>query len=62
MFVNTFYEKYFAQSVSNQKKRQFLNLIQGNKTVAEYEDRFNALSHFAPTLVNTEEKRCRHFL
>lgn len=30
--------------------------------MVEYEDRFNDLSCFAPTLVDTEEKRCRHFL
>lgn len=30
--------------------------------VTEYEDMFNALSYFAPTLVDTRDKRCRHFL
>lgn len=43
-------------------KREFLNLIKWNKYVAEYENKFNALSHFILTLVNTEEKKCRHFL
>lgn len=30
--------------------------------MAEYEDRFNALSQFSLTLVDTKEKRCRCFL
>ena len=57
-----FYEKCFPRSVANQMERQFLDLIKENKIVAEYEDEFNALSCFAPSLVDTEEKRCRHFL
>lgn len=59
---DVFYEKCFPRSVANQMERQFLDLIQENKTVAEYEDKFNALSRFAPSLVDIEEKRCRHFL
>lgn len=62
MFVDAFYEKCFPRSVANQMERQFLDLIQENKTVAEYEDKFNTLSRFALSLVDTEEKRCRHFL
>lgn len=45
MFVNVFFnEKYLSQSVVNQMERQFLDQIQGSKTVANYNDRFNALS------------------
>lgn len=61
-FVDAFYEKYFPRSVANQMEREFLDLVQGNKSVAEYENKFNALSRFIPTLVDTEEKKCRHFL
>lgn len=43
-------------------EREFLNLIQGNKSMAEYENKFNALSCFMLTLVGTEEKKCQHFL
>ena len=43
-------------------EREFLNLIKGNKYVAEYENKFNALSCFILTLVGTEEKKCQHFL
>lgn len=42
--------------------KEFLDLIQGNNSVAVYEDTFNALSRFSSTLVDTEEKRYRHFL
>lgn len=62
MFVDAFYKKYFPQSVVEKIERQFLDLIQDSKFVAEYEDTFNTLSRFTTTLVNTEERRCRHFL
>lgn len=61
-FVDAFYEKYFSWSMANQMEQEFLNLIQGNKSVAEYEGKFNALSRFAPTQVDIEDKRCRRFL
>lgn len=62
MFVDAFYEKYFPRSVVEKMERELLNLIQGSKFMAAYEDTFNTLSRFAPTLVDNKEKRCRRFL
>ena len=39
----------------------FLNLTQGTKSVAEYEQQFTALSRFASKLVPDEDSRCRRF-
>lgn len=49
-FVNTFYEKYFSQSVANQMEREFLDSNQGNKFVVEYENKFKALFFFIDLL------------
>ena len=43
-------------------ERQFLDPIEGNKAVANYNDRFNALSYFTSMLFDIEEKRYRYFL
>ena len=41
---------------------EFLRLVQGNKTVMEYESRFTALSLFAPDYVKTEKERTKRFV
>ena len=33
IFLNGFYEKYFLESVREEKEVEFIELIQGNKTV-----------------------------
>ena len=38
-----------------------MNLKQGGMTVAEYEQKFNELSEFAPTVVATDADRCKKF-
>ena len=40
----------------------FIRLRQGASSVAEYETQFTKLSRFAPDLVQTEQKRIRHFV
>jgi hypothetical protein len=40
---------------------KFLELKQGNMTVAEYEAKFTELSRFVPEYVNTEIKKIRRF-
>jgi hypothetical protein len=44
------------------KKREFRNLRQGNRSVAEYIDVFNNLAHYAPDDVNTDASRRERFL
>ena len=40
----------------------FLKLVQGDKSVMEYEATFTALSRFATALVADEQSKCRRFL
>lgn len=60
-FKTTFFEKYVPKSYRHQKESEFWNLRQGAKTVTEYDRIFNQLSRYAPTLVDTDEKRAERF-
>ncbi|KAL5775372.1 hypothetical protein ACOSP7_012929 [Xanthoceras sorbifolium] len=62
MFMNTFNEKYFPDLVRFRMERNFLNLKQGGKTVAEYEEQFTSLSWFATQLIPNDESKGRRFL
>ncbi|XP_059628634.1 uncharacterized protein LOC132271309 isoform X2 [Cornus florida] len=61
-FSARFEEKYFPYAVRAAMKTEFLNLQQGNMTVAEYEQQFTRLSLFAPEEVDTEEKKRNSFV
>ena len=58
-FVQEFKTMYVTDDYKETKK-QFLNMRQGNLTVAEYEKEFS-LSKYAPELVLTKTFRCRQF-
>ncbi|KAL5757617.1 hypothetical protein ACOSP7_020228 [Xanthoceras sorbifolium] len=45
MFMNVFNEKYFPDRVHFRMERDILNLKQGSKTDAEYEEQFTSLSY-----------------
>ena len=60
-FVREFQTKYVIDDYKETKWKQFLNMKQGNLTVAEYEKEFRGLSKYAPELVLTETFRCRRF-
>lgn len=49
--MKAFLEKYFSRRVWDKMKADFLRLIQGSKSIVEYEEQFIALSQFAPMLV-----------
>lgn len=61
MFQDAFYTKYFPKSVRQEKEKEFIQLKQHNKTVADYEAEFARLAKFAPAMVTTEESRVRRF-
>ncbi|XP_038887130.1 uncharacterized protein LOC120077320 [Benincasa hispida] len=61
-FNQAFYNKYFPLTVRYQKEVEFLNLRQKNMSVAEYEQKFDRLSHFVPRLVDTEKKKVERFI
>ncbi|XP_017628873.1 uncharacterized protein LOC108471825 [Gossypium arboreum] len=51
--------KYVGSSYINARRREFLNLTQGDRSVAEYEADFLRLSRYARGIVATEYERCR---
>ena len=53
--------KYVTEMYRESKWKQFLNLKQGNLSVAEYEKESSHLSKYAPELVLTEAFWCRKF-
>ena len=60
-FIREFHTKYVTDDYKETKWKQFLNMRQGNLTVAEYEKEFSRLSKYASELVLTETFQCRQF-
>ncbi|KAG5536038.1 hypothetical protein RHGRI_023734 [Rhododendron griersonianum] len=60
-FKEIFYEKYFPQTLKDNKCTEFINLKQGNMTVSEYDKAFTDLSQFAPHMISTENLKARRF-
>ncbi|XP_028067080.1 uncharacterized protein LOC114269907 [Camellia sinensis] len=60
-FLEIFYDKYFPQCVRDRKVLEFMELKQGNMTVAEYEAKFIELARFALHMVNINYKKARKF-
>ena len=60
-FAQEFHTKYVIDDYKEIKWKKFLNMRQGNLTVAKYEKEFSRLSKYAPELVLTETFRCRQF-
>ncbi|XP_074327624.1 uncharacterized protein LOC141665538 [Apium graveolens] len=60
-FVELFLEKYFSEHVQNQMELDFLDLKQGDKSVAEYEARFVEMERFVDVYVDTDLKKAKRF-
>ncbi|XP_057506501.1 uncharacterized protein LOC130789685 [Actinidia eriantha] len=41
---------------------EFINLVQGTMTVAQYDAKFTSLSRFAKAFVSTEEEKAKQFM
>ncbi|XP_052181900.1 uncharacterized protein LOC127794693 [Diospyros lotus] len=52
----------FRGAAESQKTYEFIELTQGNMSVAQYEEEFTSLARFAPKLVDTDEKKATKFL
>src|SRR5437868_10749769 len=61
-FRAAFKAHHIPSSVVKIKLREFMTLKQGNKTVQEYVHKFNELARYAPTHVDTDEKKRECFL
>ncbi|XP_052729596.1 uncharacterized protein LOC128193377 isoform X2 [Vigna angularis] len=60
VFRNKFYEEYFPDSVRYAEEVEFLQLVQGGKSVSEYTNAFKQLLRFN-TMATSEEWQCRKF-
>ncbi|KAL8146288.1 hypothetical protein AgCh_004148 [Apium graveolens] len=60
-FKELFLEKYFPQFVQDQMELKFLELKQGNMSVIDYESKFEELSRYVPTYVDTDRKKAKRF-
>ncbi|XP_052882281.1 uncharacterized protein LOC108488115 [Gossypium arboreum] len=60
-YQNEFKKKYVGKRYLDKKKREFLDLRQGNKSMAEYEREFVYLSKYARDIVPTEEEMSIRF-
>ena len=58
-FKEFFKEKYLPAYVTDHMEMKFLELKQGNMSVADYEAKFTELSRFVPSYVDTERKKAR---
>ena len=64
VFKRVFLEKYFPEDVRNKKEMEFLELKQGNMTVAEYAAKFEELVWYFPHYQGRdgESSKCVKFL
>lgn len=60
-FQTEFKKKYIGKRYLDKKKREFLELRQENRSVAEYGSEFLCLSKYAREIVPTEEEMCFRF-
>jgi hypothetical protein len=60
-FKEVFNDQYFPRIVQEAKAREFMDLVQGNMTVAQYAAKFTQLSRFAPYVIPDEEKKAKKF-
>ncbi|KAA3484115.1 DNA/RNA polymerases superfamily protein [Gossypium australe] len=60
-FRAAYQKKYIGASYIDSQRKAFLRLVQGSKSVAEYEAEFLKLSRYARGMVATEHERCVRF-
>ncbi|XP_073121031.1 uncharacterized protein [Henckelia pumila] len=61
-FTQEFKDKYIPQVVQNTRDREFMDLVQGSMTVAQYEAEFHRLIHYAPHFMEDELRKTRKFV
>ncbi|KAA3480774.1 DNA/RNA polymerases superfamily protein [Gossypium australe] len=60
-FRAAYQKKYIGASYIDSQRKAFLRLVQGSKSVSEYEAEFLKLSRYARGIVATEHERCIRF-
>ncbi|KAL4026012.1 hypothetical protein IC575_014419 [Cucumis melo] len=61
-FKDSFYAKFFSASLRDAKWQEFLNLEQDDRTVEQYDAKFDMLSRFALEMIATEAARADKFV
>ena len=61
-FKTAFKANFSPPGLVKQKAREFLDLKQGGRSVVEYVEKFQNLSQYAPTYVDSEDKKRQYFL
>ncbi|XP_017647881.1 uncharacterized protein LOC108488080 [Gossypium arboreum] len=61
LFKTAFQSKYVGASYIDSRRREFLNLTLGDRSMAEYEAEFLRLGRYARGMVATEYERCVRF-
>ena len=57
MFLTTFSDKYFLDSIKNKKEARFIQLKQGSMTISQHVAKFDELSKFFSYLKNNSYGR-----
>lgn len=60
-FKKSLMRKYFSQQLKDRKEAEFLQLMQGNLPLREYERKFERLSKYALHMVNAELTKAKRF-
>ncbi|XP_043717620.1 uncharacterized protein LOC122665532 [Telopea speciosissima] len=60
-FKEVFFKNYFSESFRDKKEAEFSALVQGSKTVLDYQQQFEDLSHFAPEHMKGEASKTKKF-
>ncbi|XP_042027289.1 uncharacterized protein LOC121774487 [Salvia splendens] len=60
-FLNKFHECYVGKQYIEDQRQEFLQLVQGRRTVREYEIEFRRLSRYAPEINYSDVDMCRKF-
>ncbi|XP_073019601.1 uncharacterized protein [Primulina eburnea] len=58
-FLQEFEGKYITQVILNTREREFMDLVQGDMTVAQYEAEFHRLIHYAPHYMEDEVRKMK---
>ncbi|XP_028548135.1 uncharacterized protein LOC114578814 [Dendrobium catenatum] len=61
-FVKAFRDWYVPATARRQMQDKFNRLIQGDRSVSQYEAEFTMLSRYAPHLIPNAEEKCNRFL
>ncbi|XP_043710198.1 uncharacterized protein LOC122659114 [Telopea speciosissima] len=61
IFKQAFFGNYFPTSVKKRKEIELAELVQGSKSVLEYQQKFEELFFFAPPHMGTDEAKAQKF-